>query len=1351
MQTLLEGGRRGDEQVVEDEILPSKKKDTVLTGTNIVTTSTTTIDDGTSRHLVEISRADQTETSESSSTSTTTAPVVLPLPVAQPKQTSCIKSVGPSISTTSPSPKAAQQIIPILGTNDSLLVTDTTHLRRNKVPAVGGVPGVVKVLPPVVGTATEGVTACTSIPSASTTSPGGGANTAAAAKSPLTGAGEAAPAAVALGGCSYTAAASDSASVIKSASKTAQVISPGTNTSATRKIIPVPPKASCGIVVGNNPFTASVTATSGGVPKSLLKTAAASSGGDHIKGASSNSNCSTTATTSYKNTTAGPGPNNPHSTPSLVSEAPTSNTVSPNLTPLPASLSDLNNCCGGSGASGTEGDLEISEFELLGRQVSSSSEDLILPELEDEELDGISLGTGQEQHEEPERGGPGGHLQVEQFHLPIGDNAGCTSTITPEVSSQAVQPNLKVKPSSPPLVAAHRTVIIQKEKVILDGTPAARSDGTTQGGRAAGWQCLRCRNFNSTTVGSCLKCELARERSQWQCKSCSTWVANDDPRCPLCSMWDGSREPDAKRICVGPGAHRNPPPSASHLVPHPPPHSSSGPAALGHHQSNPHLTSANATQLGSGLGQPHGVNQCSSVNSTLLAGGGKGGGKLRKPPQSWHCVECYYDNWEQRTTCNKCLKPRKECEGPDLGVKRKLPDPSKALLQISAEFAAGLSPGPQDGLQSGTSSGANRTPPHQTSTSAGAGGGESSGGPQDHSTGGGGGQMNTTSTTKGGPGTTSAHPNSKPPLEFPEIPELGIKSASRCKNEMILSRALPTPQLPPVNEQHLPGGVPHSKSHLQGAKMGAGGSFHGTDHGSSLEHGGPPHPAPPFQASSKGAGHHHHHPAHHHQRPGMNGMVDQRTYGASGKGGPHNHHVVGQHLHPHHPQHSTGNSTGGGGPPGVGVPPIGANPNAAAMRQDQHHLSGTSTQHQHVVPGAGGPPQGGSNNHGTVNKGGPAGSGAPATTQSSSASSSSTLQGLAGLLGSKFQFADLERAYASSRELRETAASQGIYNVEQLHSTLMTILAQKREKEQRTPPLRASANKTSTATAQSSQSAVKGNGPPPNFPPTVQTLRMTDTGQVIPLQQWNKKMMEDVDSLNTLFSDTPGGASAPGAAAGAAATAATSKTGEEVEKVMYEAILAKLKEQKQDEDDYDFDSFDPDPFLKSPNRPVKLENHPQLQQYGITGGELSTFLKFWSMSSNAESEICPRYHELECGVWICASCDKANTHQDRICTQCDEIRESTQWFCRHSCTWQNNDVLECTSCKKPRARCEATPEMEIFRIFGYKHQETDEGTTYEDLVHGMVCVAKRILKRYTIMEEKERTASASGNTERAAA
>ncbi|CAD7976264.1 unnamed protein product [Amoebophrya sp. A25] len=327
------------------------------------------------------------------------------------------------------------------------------------------------------------------------------------------------------------------------------------------------------------------------------------------------------------------------------------------------------------------------------------------------------------------------------------------------------------------------------------------------------------------------------------------------------------------------------------------------------------------------------------------------------------------------------------------------------------------------------------------------------------------------------------------------------------------------------------------------------------------------------------------------------------------------------------------------------------------------------------------------------------------------------LRSLAALLGNnKLDIADLERIFASSKELREAAAAQGIYDVHQLQSALVAIVRQQ----------------ASSMASNRKDTYNRGKGGARSG--VHETLRMTDSGHVVPVDKSSSRTstIEDVEHLNTLFRDSSTNS------AGTSPEIAKVKE----EKMLYEGILQKLKENKEEED-YDFDAF-------GPSEKCPLADHPELENYGINGPEHTTLLKFWSGSSRKEAEICPRFHVLEAGEWRCAGCGGDNRNQDRICTHCDEIRETTQWFCRHSCTWQPNVVGDaekvemCAVCKKPRTRCEATPEMEVFRIFGYRHEESEEGTTYEDLVHGMVCVMKRILKRYSIMEEKERCLANGG-------
>merc|ERR1712232_1105172 len=75
-----------------------------------------------------------------------------------------------------------------------------------------------------------------------------------------------------------------------------------------------------------------------------------------------------------------------------------------------------------------------------------------------------------------------------------------------------------------------------------------------------------------------------------------------------------------------------------------------------------------------------------NVLKRLVSGEGRGAGgkgvRGRGKPGTWHCADCYYDNFDTRATCNRCLQNRSDCEGPDLGVKRLLPDPFKALELI---------------------------------------------------------------------------------------------------------------------------------------------------------------------------------------------------------------------------------------------------------------------------------------------------------------------------------------------------------------------------------------------------------------------------------------------------------------------------------------------------------------------------------------------------------------------------------------------------------------------------------------------------------------------------------------------
>ena len=68
-----------------------------------------------------------------------------------------------------------------------------------------------------------------------------------------------------------------------------------------------------------------------------------------------------------------------------------------------------------------------------------------------------------------------------------------------------------------------------------------------------------------------------------------------------------------------------------------------------------------------------------------------------------------------------------------------------------------------------------------------------------------------------------------------------------------------------------------------------------------------------------------------------------------------------------------------------------------------------------------------------------------------------------------------------------------------------------------------------------------------------------------------------------------------------------------------------------------------------------------------------------------------------------------------------------------NCRWQNdhseNGHGQCDFCKKPRERCEATPEMEMFRLFGYKAPGSTEGVTFDDLIAGMIVCVKRAMQR----------------------
>lgn len=85
-------------------------------------------------------------------------------------------------------------------------------------------------------------------------------------------------------------------------------------------------------------------------------------------------------------------------------------------------------------------------------------------------------------------------------------------------------------------------------------------------------------------------------------------------------------------------------------------------------------------------------------------------------------------------------------------------------------------------------------------------------------------------------------------------------------------------------------------------------------------------------------------------------------------------------------------------------------------------------------PGKGGGPAIVSSNGAIVHPGG---------TTSTAAAPTGTpgLKSLAAVLGNRFDAADLERAFNSSRELRETAAAQGIHSVQQLQAALVGILS----------------------------------------------------------------------------------------------------------------------------------------------------------------------------------------------------------------------------------------------------------------------------------------------------------------------